>query len=70
VLEPAPLVAEFPAWGTDGKPVGTREDAPVNPHREAAVPALRRSDLWRSWNLVQQLKRESPTPYQFVLNGE
>jgi transglutaminase-like putative cysteine protease len=70
VLEPAPLVAELPAWGTDDKPVGTREDAPVNPRPEAVVPALRRSDLWRSWNLVQQLKRESPTPYQFVLNVE
>jgi transglutaminase-like putative cysteine protease len=66
LIERSPLDVEFPAFGDDSKPVGDRLNGPIGQHEEPAVPALRRSDLWRSWQLVQQLKRESPTPFAYV----
>jgi len=66
LLEHTPLDVEFPAFGEKITPVGNRPGERVGDHSEPAVPALRRTDLWRSWQLVQQLKRTSPTPFAFV----
>jgi protein-glutamine gamma-glutamyltransferase len=64
-LEHMPLDVEFRAFGEKGAPLGNRPGPGVG-RDEAAVPALRRTDLWRSWQLIQQLKRESTTPFAFV----
>jgi transglutaminase-like putative cysteine protease len=69
-LEHRPLDVEFPAFGDKGAPVGNRPGRGISPRTEPAVPALRRTDLWRSWQLVQELKRTSPTPYSFVVSVE
>jgi transglutaminase-like putative cysteine protease len=69
-LEYSTIDVEFPAWGTKEKLSGQRLNAPLNAAPPQVLPALRRSDLWRSWQLVQQLKRQAPTPYQFVLDVE
>jgi MYXO-CTERM domain-containing protein len=67
-LEHVPLDVEFPAFGEKGVPEGTRRGPGARV--EPAVPALRRTDLWRSWQLVQELKRTSPTPFAFVTSVE
>jgi transglutaminase-like putative cysteine protease len=69
LLERVPLDVEFRAFGEKGAPLGHRP-GPGFDRDEQAVPALRRTDLWRSWQLVQQLRRESPTPFAFVTSVE
>jgi transglutaminase-like putative cysteine protease len=68
-LERVPLEVEFPAFGDKSAPVGHRAGSGLD-RDEPAVPALRRTDLWRAWQLVQELKRESPTPFAFVTSVE
>jgi transglutaminase-like putative cysteine protease len=65
LLEHVPLDVEFRAFGEKGAPFGHRP-GPGFDREEPAVPALRRTDLWRSWQLVQELKRTSSTPFAFV----
>jgi transglutaminase-like putative cysteine protease len=67
-LEHVPLDVVFPEFGDKSAPEGTRRGPGARV--EPAVPALRRTDLWRAWQLVQELKRTSPTPFAFVTSVE
>jgi transglutaminase-like putative cysteine protease len=70
ILERSPLDVDFPEFGSKTAPVGHRLNGPPRSRDEAALPALRRSDLARSWALVQRLKKTAPTPYAYVVAVE